>query len=257
MRTGLALSGGGARGLAHLGALKALEEKGIKPDIISGTSSGAIVGALYGAGLSPEEVLDILVKTNLFRYIRPAWSKIGFLNMERFLKIYREFLPCKTFEELNIKLYTCATDLETGESVYTSSGDLLMALLSSSCMPVLFVPIEVEGRKLIDGGIVNNLPVEPLLDENTDLIIGVHCNPTNRKFEVKGLKSMIERTFHLALASNVKERKSLCDVVIEPEKLSEYTLFDTGRAKEIFEIGYEETLRQIDLLGSGFQRESA
>ncbi|MFL5730514.1 MAG: patatin-like phospholipase family protein, partial [Cytophagaceae bacterium] len=99
MKTGLVLSGGGARGIAHLGAIQAILDHGLKPDIISGVSAGAIVGSLYGAGMKPPEILEILVKTKLFRYIRPAWSRFGFLNIQKLIAIYRLYLPIKSFED--------------------------------------------------------------------------------------------------------------------------------------------------------------
>jgi len=97
MKIGLALSGGGARGIAHLGVLKALLEKGIRPDIISGVSAGALAGTLYASGLEPDKILEMLLKTNLYRYVRPAWSRYGFLNIQKLIAIYKLFLPIKNF----------------------------------------------------------------------------------------------------------------------------------------------------------------
>jgi NTE family protein len=241
MTTGVALSGGGARGIAHLGALKAITEFGITPHAMSGVSSGAILGALFCGGISPDEILEILLKSSLFRYLRPSWRKSGFLNMERFEALYIRYLPVKTFEELNVKLYVSAADLNEGKSIFFSKGELIKPIMASSCMPILFAPIKIEDKLLVDGGIINNLPVEPLLAEH-NLIIGVHCNPTNREFQVSGLKSMIERTFHLTLAVNVKERYKYADIFIEPPKLTNYNIFDIKEAKAIFNIGYNHAI---------------
>jgi len=240
MKIGLVLSGGGARGIAHLGVLKALEEHGLKPDVISGVSSGAIIGALYASGLKPDHVLDVIIKTKIFRYIRPAWSKFGFLNIEKLIPIYQLYMPFKTFEELSIPLFISAADMRTGTSVYFSEGDLIKAILASSCIPVLFAPMVSGEKLLVDGGIVNNLPVEPLL-HTCDILIGSHTNPNNPDFRVLSIKSMMERTFHLAVACNVRDRIKFCDLFIEPAELKNYGIFDMTKAKDIFEIGYSYT----------------
>jgi NTE family protein len=245
MRVGLALSGGGARGIAHLGAIKAMLENDIKPDIISGVSSGAIVGALYSSGLHPDEIMSTLLRTRIFRYIRPAWSKVGFLNIQKLLAIYKLYLPVHTFEELKGTLIISAADIREGKTVYFTEGNLAKAILASSCIPILFTPIEMEGKLLVDGGIINNLPVEPLISR-CDLIIGVHCNPTHRKYKVGNIKSMLERTFHLSISNNVKERMKYCDMFIEPPQLINYALFEISKAKEIYKVGYDHAIKVIN-----------
>lgn len=237
-KIGLVLSGGGARGLSHLGVLKALLEAGITPSMISGVSSGAIIGTFFASGVMPEYLLEIIIKSNLFRYVRPAWSKFGFLSIERFLPLYEQYLPVKTFEELQIPMIISATELKEAKTIFFSEGDIVKPILASSCMPVLFVPMHIEDKRFVDGGIINNLPVEPLLGR-CDVIIGAHANPTNKKFRVAGIRSMIERTFHLAIATNVKERIHHCDIFIEAPELARFTIFDMKNAKEIFQIGYK------------------
>jgi NTE family protein len=244
MKIGLTLSGGGARGIAHLGALKAFDEWGIKPSMISGVSSGAIVGALYAAGLEPEFIIDTLINSKLHRYLRPAWSRFGFLNIEKFIKLYQLYLPVKTFEELKIKLFISATDLKEGKTIYFHEGPILRPILASSCIPVLFNPVSIGDRQYIDGGMLNNLPVEPLLG-HTDFIFGINCNPTNKQFRVEGMKSVMERTFHLMLSINVKERIKYCDIYIEPTGLSNFTIFDIKNARAIYKIGYEQTIEML------------
>lgn len=244
MKIGLTLSGGGARGIAHLGVLKAFDEWGIKPTVISGVSSGAIIGALYGAGLEPELIVETLINSKLHRYLRPAWSRFGFLNIEKFIKLYQLYLPVKTFEELKIKLFISAADLKEGKTVYFHEGPILRPILASSCLPVLFNPVSIGDRQFIDGGMLNNLPVEPLLG-HTDFIFGVNCNPTNKQFNVAGMRSVLERTFHLMLSINVKERIKYCDIYIEPPGLSNYTIFDLKDAREIYKIGYEHTIEVL------------
>lgn len=252
-KIGLALSGGGIRGVAHLGVLTALEENGLKPHIISGVSSGAIIGTLYAYGMPPAEILENLLKTKIFRYMRPAWSKFGFLNIQKLEAIYKLYLPVKTFEELPLKLIISAADIIEGKTIFFSEGDLLKAILASSCVPVIFAPLEMDGKLMVDGGIINNLPVEPLIGK-CDFIIGVHVNPTNTKYHISSIKSMIERTFHLAIAGNVKDRIKHCNLFIEPPELANYNIFELSKAKEIYRIGYEyasEIIKNSNFLHSG------
>ena len=245
MKTGLVLSGGGARGIAHLGAIQALLERGIKPDVISGVSAGAIVGSLYGAGLMPEEILRNLISTKVFRYLRPAWSKFGFLNIQKLIAIYKLYLPVKTFEELQLPVFISAADIMDGKTVYFSEGDLTKAMLATTCIPLLFAPVKMDGMLMVDGGIINNLPVEPLISD-CNLIIGVHCNPSNKNYKPKGMKSMLERTFHLSIANNVRERVQYCDIFIEPPELVNIGLFEISKAREIYRMGYEHTIKVLD-----------
>jgi NTE family protein len=248
IKTGLVLSGGGARGVAHLGAIQALLDKGIKPDIISGVSAGAIVGSLYGAGMMPEEILENFIKTRVFRYIRPAWSKFGFLNIQKLIAIYKLYLPLKTFEDLKLPVIISAADIIEGKTIYFSEGDLVKAVLASTCIPLLFAPVKMDGRLMVDGGIINNLPVEPLVDD-CNLIIGIHCNPSNRTYKPKGMKSILERTFHLSIANNVRERAQYCDIFIEPPGLANIGLFEISKAREIYKMGYDYTIKVLDQSG--------
>jgi len=244
MKLGLVLSGGGARGVAHLGAIQAMLERGMVPKIISGVSSGAIVGALYASGKQPKEILEILVKTRIFRYIRPSWSRVGFFNMERLKTIYNLYLPVKSFEELQLPLIVSAVDLKEGKSVYFSQGELINPILASTSIPVIFAPLDFNEGTLVDGGILNNLPVEPLI-AHCDFIIGIHVNPPHRDFSVRSFKSMLERTFHLAVQNNVRERIKYCDLFIEPPQLKNYGLFEISKAEEIFKVGYDYTSKML------------
>ncbi|MFN3404050.1 MAG: patatin-like phospholipase family protein [Cytophagaceae bacterium] len=247
MKTGLVLSGGGARGIAHLGVLKALDEEGIKPDIISGVSSGAICAVMYSAGLKPDEILNYLLKLRIYKYFRPSWSNIGLLNIERLMPVFNMYLPFKTFEELQIPIIISAADFRSGQTVFFSSGELLKPVLASSCIPILFAPLKYKDRLLVDGGVVNNLPVEPILAK-VDYIIGSHCNPNNPDYSIKSMRSVIERTFNLAIASNIKERKDHCHLFIEPEGLRNFRIFDLGKAKDIYNIGYKHAKERLKSL---------
>ncbi|MEJ8801757.1 patatin-like phospholipase family protein [Pontibacter sp. H249] len=243
MRIGLALSGGGARGIAHLGVLKAFDELGVKVDMISGVSSGAIAGVLYAAGFTPDKILKLIKELSVFHIVRPSFGKVGFMHLEEVEKLYcRHLGPHIKFEDLNIPVVINATDMNEGVTVYYSSGELIKPLLASSAVPILYQPIQYQGKLLNDGGVLNNLPVDPL-HTNCDVKIAVHVNPINHQAHIAGIRSMIERTLLLMINNNVKLRMHLCDMLIEPQELKYYRLTNFRKADEIFEIGYAYTMK--------------
>jgi NTE family protein len=242
MQVGLALSGGAARGIAHLGVLKALDEIGIKPSIISGVSSGAITGVFYAAGFKPEEVLKLIKELRIYRIMRLAIGQVGILHLDEVEKLYYKYLgENATFEDLNIPVIIGATDMHAGRTVNFSSGNLIKPLIASSAVPVLYRPIRYQGMLLNDGGLLDNMPVEAL-GGKCDVKIGVHSNPLNHEARITSLRSMIERTAHLAINNNVRLRMHLCDYLIEPTDLKHYRLMSFSKADEMFAIGYHHTL---------------
>ncbi len=244
MKIGLSLSGGGARGIVHLGVIKALEEGSFKPSIISGTSAGAICGALYCSGYSPDQALAIIKKTNLFWSVRPALAWTGLLKMDSIGDILAKHLPNDSFESLEIPLVVAATDLEKGKTVYFKKGELIGPVLASSCVPVVFNPYKFKKRTFVDGGILDNLPVKPLKNK-CDYIIGIHCNPLLLSQLPSNARGVFERMMLMAINNGIKKNKKRCDLVIEPPELAVYSATDLGKAEEIFEIGYRYTKETV------------
>lgn len=243
MRVGLALSGGGARGIAHLGVLKAFDELGIKISMISGVSSGAIAGVLYAAGFTPDQILSLIKELSVFKIVRPAFGKVGLMHLEEVEKLYIRHLGAGiTFEDLNIPVVVSTTEMNEGVTAYFSSGELIKPLLASSAVPILYHPILFQGKLLSDGGLINNLPVEPLF-ENCDVKIAVHVNPINHQAQVTTIRAMVERTVLLAINNNVKLRMHMCDMLIEPQELKYYRLTNFRKADELFNIGYEHAMK--------------
>jgi NTE family protein len=243
-KIGIALSGGGVRGIAHLGVLKALNENGIFPNRVSGTSAGAIAGAMYCHGYSPEEIIDIIIKTNYFKFMRPAISWTGILKMDIVEHLYQKYIPENDFSSLKIPLTIAATDIKRAKVVFFSEGPLIKTIMASSCIPGMFDPIAIEGNYYVDGGVLNNLPVEPL-DGICDVIIGVNCNHLPIEHSITNIKSLIERTIIMSMNYNVYSRKNKCDYFIEPPGLARYGVFDIKKSKEIFEAGYQEAVSVI------------
>ncbi len=243
MKTGLVLSGGGARGISHLGAVKALNERGIFPDIISGTSAGAIAGSFLAHGYSPDEILDIIVGTSFLRYVRPTFAGSGLLRIDRLEEIIRKYIPENTFGALKVPLIVSATDIFEGEAVYFKEGELARPVLASCCLPGLFAPMEYQGRHLVDGGVLSNMPVEPL-EKVADYIIGVHCNPFKLLHPPRSTREVVYRSMILAVHAKTKERFAKCDLLLEAPLLGDYSVYDLRKARELFALGYRHA-RQV------------
>jgi len=243
-KIGLVLSGGGARGIAHVGVLKALTEMGVRIDRISGTSAGAVAGALFAAGLSAEAIMDRIRASRLLRNLRPSWRSSGLLSLEVLERLITDAIPGDDFSKLSIPLTVAATNLRAGATEYFNEGKLTLPLMASCCIPVVFSPVVIRGERYVDGGILDNLPVQPLRG-NCDLIIGSHCNPVTTDFQGKSMKSVAERSFLLGVGFNTQANRRHCNVIIEPPGLSRFSAADFTSAKDIFETGYRFTMEHI------------
>ncbi len=240
MKIGLVLSGGGARGVAHIGVIKALEEFGLTFSCISGTSAGSIVGAMYAYGYKPGEILEIIQKVTIFNSVRPAWTWAGLLTMDGMRDLLLKYMPENSFEQLKIPLTIAATEIRLGETHYFTGGELVHAVMASCTVPGVFPPLGLRGGLYVDGGILDNLPARPLKPK-CDFIIGSHCNHITTEFDPKSMKVVIERTLLMAINVNTQLSKSLCDVLIEPPGLGKYSGFEIAKAREIFDFAYTFT----------------
>ncbi|MCA9839066.1 MAG: patatin-like phospholipase family protein [Trueperaceae bacterium] len=177
-QVGLILSGGGARGFAHIGVLKALEQTDIQIDVVAGTSMGAVLGAFHAAGYKAESIYKI-AKDLSWRDVLDLSLNSGFIKGDKLHRFLSEYLP-RNFKDLKKPLAVTTTDIETGEEVVIMEGDLITALRASSCYPGAFEPLQFRGRTLADGGIVNNLPVEALSFLHATYTIASDCTPPRR-----------------------------------------------------------------------------
>lgn len=235
---GLALSGGGARGFAHFGVMQAMKEYGIQPDIISGTSAGAIAGAMIAAGRSPEECLEFFTHKKMLNFARFTMSKIGLMSMIGMESRLKDFLRVRTFDELDTPLVVTATDINNAVSVHFNKGELIPCVLASCSIPIIFIPTEINGIKYVDGGVFMNLPVRPIRDL-CKKVIAVEINSIDSKQNVVNMIHMAERSFHLTLASNSRIDKRLSDVFIAPDDMIRFSMFDLNHVKDIYEQGYK------------------
>ncbi|WKV11513.1 patatin-like phospholipase family protein [Marivirga harenae] len=237
MKIGLALSGGGARGFAHLGIAQYLYEQGIKPDMISGTSAGAIAGSFLAAGYEPKRTMEIISDINFLKFFRPALSWSGLVNLEKISDVLKDYFPENSFEAFKIPLVIATTNFNSGENVNFDSGELIKPLLASASIPVIFKPIIMEGESYVDGGITNNLPAN-VLKPHVDFTIGVNVNPVGRSNQNGNMKEVLERSMLMIINYQTKEQAKLCDIFIEPKDLSPFKVFSLSKAEEIYEIGY-------------------
>jgi NTE family protein len=248
-KIGLVLSGGGARGFAHIGVLKALNEAGIFPEIISGTSAGALVGVLYADGFSPDDIMKILNAINRINYIRPTVPKLGLLQISGMVRILRDTLRARTFEELKIPLFVTATNLNYGRIEYFSSGELLQPVIASASIPVLFRPVLMNNCHYVDGGVLDNLPIKPV-ENICGFLIGSFVNPTGYEEKINNLIQIAERTFLLNVSKEVLEKEKRFNMFIAPQELRNYKILDPEKAEEVFLLGYnatKEKLKEFDL----------
>jgi NTE family protein len=240
MKIGLVLSGGGARGICHLGVMKALDEFGVKIDFLSGTSAGSITGALYSYGYKPDEIIDIISSTSLTKTLRIAWKWTGLLSLDGLTQLFLKYIPENTFEALKIPLTIAATDIKKGRIEYFSTGELIPAILGSCCVPAVFNPVEMNGGLYVDGGVLDNLPVKGIRDK-CDFIIGSHCNFIRSDVDLKNFRTVIERSLLMAINGSTTVSKTLCNILIEPPEVGKFSGFDLSKAKELFDVGYKYT----------------
>ncbi|SHF51183.1 NTE family protein [Mariniphaga anaerophila] len=243
-RFGIALSGGGARGIAHIGVLDALENFGIKPRVISGTSMGAIVGVFYAAGCSPKEILAILTESKFHKMINWHMPFSGLIDIGQVQKVMKDMIGEDDFAALKMPFYCAVTNLNSGQEEIKSKGKLFQWVMASASIPVVFEPQIIDGQTYVDGGLLNNLPAEAIRDK-CQLLIGVHVNHNGPEGKVKGMKAIAERAFRLGIAQNVEDSKKVCDFVIEPPEAREFSTFNFNKAEEIYRVGYNATVRQI------------
>ena len=241
---GLALSGGGARTAAHIGVLQALNENRIYPTHISGASGGAVIGALFCSGYSPMEILELAKSHSFLQIFKIDLEFRSLTDMSRLKKFMYNHIKTD-FADLQLPLFLSLTNLNTGKSEIKSSGDLITFITASCAIPLIFRPVKIKEISYVDGGVLNNLPVEPLL-ENCDFTIGSNVSGFEYLEKVSGSLLIVQRCLQLAIHTNVEPRTKLCNYAIEVQKAYHYGTFQMKKAEELFEIGYEAAIKEMD-----------
>ena len=241
-KIGLALSGGGAKGFAHLGVFKLLEESGLKPDIISGTSAGSLMGGLFADGYSADEIKNMFIGREFSEFAQLQIPKSGLFNYDRFQEFLKRHLRSKRIEDLPIPTVIVATDLDRGCSHEFRSGPIVEAVTASCCMPIVFSPVLINGVHYVDGGLFRNFPVSTIRDE-CEYVIGVNVSPLIPQRYKQTLLHIAERTYHYVFKANAIEDRELCDILIEAKEVGLYKTFDLENINLISEIGYEAAVK--------------
>lgn len=247
---GIAFGGGGARGYYHTGVLKRLLELGYRPGIVSGTSVGSIVAAMYAQGLTIEQMLEAFRHLNLKDFLEPRIPKEYLVDSKPVRKILEEVIHAKTFEELNIPLKVVATCLETAKEVVFDSGPLIDAILASCSIPVVFPPVKINGKHYVDGGVIRNVPVLPIRDDCKKVFaLNLFPEPERHTDYSGSMKYIAERCVTMLFNANASYDMDLADLVIEDEEMAVYNAYDLKHKEEMFDLGYNaRALRSLDKL---------
>ncbi|KAF2512048.1 patatin [Flavobacterium zhairuonense] len=272
-KIGLVLSGGGAKGFAHIGVLKVLEEAGIKIDYIGGTSMGAVIGGLYATGYNATQIDSIFKKTNFdelindyiprssknfygkkndelyaitlpfsnFRIGIPEALSKGMYNYNLLSSLTRNIRHVRDFNNLPTPFLCIATNIETGEEVLLNKGNLVQAMMASAAFPSLFTPVEIDGKLLVDGGVVNNYPIQEVRNLGADIIIGVDVQDDlqNRKGLKNATRILVQIT-NLQSIEKMKSKRKETDIYIKPD-IRDFGVISFDRGEEIIRKGEEAT----------------
>ncbi|MDR1226656.1 MAG: patatin-like phospholipase family protein [Prevotellaceae bacterium] len=247
-KIGIVLSGGAARGFAHLGVLQALEDNGIVPDYVSGSSMGAVIGSAYAAGKTPAEIYDFGRKANFIRLYRPTLRASSLFKTTFLQKMLDDLIPHDDFGLLKKKLFVCMTNLNTAHWDIASTGTIKNKVIASASIPFVFEPSIIDSTIYVDGGLLNNLPVEPLKAmPDCKHIIGVSVNslPHKTQHELLGMEALV-RTVSMVVVGTEMQRRKHCNYYIEVDKAGTIGLLEFSRIDEFYQMGYEAVVSYIE-----------
>ncbi|WP_299087123.1 patatin-like phospholipase family protein [uncultured Metabacillus sp.] len=244
-KIGLALGSGGARGFAHLGVLKVLRDSGIQVDLIAGSSMGALVGCFYASGLSIERMYQFALAFKRKYYLDFTVPKMGFIAGNRVKELIRLFTHRKTFSELDIPVAVVATDLYDGSKVIFKDGPVADAVRASIAIPGIFVPEKINGKLLVDGGVVDRVPVSVVKEMGADIIIAVDVSHVKRNEEITSIFDVIMQSLDIMQDELVHHREIASDIMIRPY-VEQYSSRAFTNIKEIIEIGEKEALQHVE-----------
>lgn len=250
-RLGVALTGGGARGFAHAGALAAIEEAGHKPDIIAGVSAGSFVGTLYAAGVSPKKFIELFGERKAKKFVELHLKDGGVFTMTPFRRlIERNIGPYKNLEELPIPTYIGVTDFDHGIAREFHTGPIPERVVASCSIPIAFPPVTIDNTKYVDGGVLRNHPAWIIRDK-CEFLIGVNVSPLEEKIkgDVDTIMSALMRTYNLMAKANQHQDMELCDLNIETPEISHYRTFDLSNIEKVYNSGYANTRRALRKAG--------
>lgn len=247
-KIGLALGGGAVLGAAHIGVLKALEELNINVSYLTGTSIGALIGSIYAFHGDYSAAKDVVIDLTWRDISSLSLSKFGLFSNQKMHDFVQETIGDVTFEESDIPMAFVATNITTGKKVVLNQGKVAEAVMASSCIPGVFHPVEINDTLLVDGGIVENVPISPLQEMGADYIIAIDLNTNHTYQQPKNLIDVLLNTFHFTLSNATKLQIENADVLIQPD-LSDFSRVDVKHAEDLIKAGYNETLKAFGKLG--------
>lgn len=246
-RIGLVLSGGGVRGMAHIGLIKALRERNLEASAVSGASAGALIGALYANDVNVNDMLQLFKEAPLFQYNFFAFRKPGLINTERYIPILKQYFTEDSFASLSKRLYVVATDMENGVEKVFDEGQLIRPLLASAALTPVFSPVVIDNILYADGGIINNFPKE-YIDDSCEFTIGSNVSVIG-KLEKKDLRNSIQlasRITGLMVHATSHEKLKQCNLQIEASDLKSIGVLDKKEIEKAFTIGYDVASFELD-----------
>ena len=247
IQANIALSGGGSRGVAHVGVLKALHEFGIEPAAMSGTSAGSIVSAFICDGFTTEEIIEIIRKFEFRNKInfQSFRTGTGFFSMDPVTQLLKKNLRSKNIEDLRLPLYVTAADFNTGKAHAFTTGSIIERVVASCSIPIVFSPVYIDGIPYVDGGLSCNLPVAPYLAD-TKKIIGVNVNPVVAYRNDLGFWGNMDRTLNLFVKESGMRHQEKCHILVEPKGLEKFYLFDSKHMHDMIEIAYTYVISHLN-----------
>lgn len=244
-KIGLALGGGAVLGAAHIGVLRAVEEMNLEISFISGTSIGAFVGALFAFGHTSKEIEEIALDLNWMDISGIALFESGILSNAKLGKLLSKSLGEKDVKDANIPLAIIATDISSGEKVVLKKGPVVQAIMASTCIPGVFSPVEFNNQLLVDGGIVENIPIDTVRNMGAEYVIGVDLNAIKRYNRPDSILDVMINSFHFTLKTAAKYQTKDANLLITPE-LSEFNMVNTDQIKDLIEQGYKDAKQALE-----------
>lgn len=248
-KIGLALGGGAVLGAAHIGVLKAIEELGIEIDYIAGTSIGAFVAGLYANGMDWYDIKMLAKDLNWLDISGPSFSNMGLLSNKKMGRFIRKEIGKVNLEDSDIPVAMVAADIETLEKVVLTEGEVAKSAMASTSVPGVFTPVKIGDRLLVDGGIVENVPISPLENMGAEIIIAVDLNSEHKEKVPENILEILLRTFVMTSQTATQLQTRQADILITPD-LSEFNVVDMSQSPDLIEKGYNEAIR---ILGEYFR----
>ncbi|OYT86422.1 MAG: esterase [Burkholderiales bacterium PBB6] len=244
-RWALALGGGSARGFAHIGVLKSLDQAGLRPDVVVGTSAGALIGALYASGLSPWQIEEVALRIKDVEIADFASAgKRGMLAGEALARVVNDLVKGARLEQFKTRFVAVSTDLKTGEMVLLRQGPAGEAVRASCSIPGVFVPTEVNGRELVDGGLVAPLPARVARQQGADMVLAVDIAARPKRHDLNGLYEVVLQSFEIMGRALADQDAANADMVIRPDT-GAWSSSDFSARREMIQAGYEATQRAL------------